>query len=82
MRAANDAAPQADDGAIYVVVAENDQPVTGASGIFQEQGGPIVLETYARGASLQRAQTRRDQLAGRYGRCRIAKLVFVDDEGR
>jgi len=65
---------------IYVVVSENNLEIN-ASGSepFIDEKGPIVLEQYTREASLENALYKASRLQ-RYGKTRIAKLVFVDTE--
>jgi len=66
---------------IYVMVAENDQPLSiGKGKMFVDDGGPIVHEQYTRSASLDQIKKRIAQLGGKYGKCRIAKLQFIDEE--
>ena len=65
---------------IYVVVAENDKPINLSNGkkAFIDTGGPLIFEQYIKTADLENIKKRRDQLSLRYGKCRIAKLVFLD----
>jgi hypothetical protein len=64
----------------YVVVAENDQPhkMPTRKELFYDDGGPLVFEQYLRSADLESIQKRAEQLNKTYGKCRIAKLQFVD----
>lgn len=64
----------AGESEIWVVVSQNDKddPRFG-----KDEGGPLVHETYTRGATKQEAQRRAGQME-RYGACRIARLVFDD----
>jgi hypothetical protein len=55
---------------IYVVVSENN-----LSGDGQ---GEIVFEQYVSTASLENAKIFASRVEPNYGKCRIAKLVFVD----
>lgn len=66
---------------IFVIVAENDQPFNLSTGkkVFDDSG-PIVFERYTRNADYATTVKDRASLGGRYGRCRIARLVFVDEE--
>jgi hypothetical protein len=59
---------------VYVVVAERD---TGDPNEMSH--GPIVFETFVETATRERAERRIKTLKGRFGECRVAKLVFVDD---
>lgn len=65
---------------IYVVVADNDQLITLPSGTIVEpdEFGPIVFEQYTNSASLENIKKRAEQLSQQYGKCRIAKLEFID----
>ena len=65
---------------IYVVVAENDQPhkIPGRDEPFFDDGGPLIFEQYTRTADLESIKKRAEQLTASYGKCRIAKLEFVD----
>ena len=67
---------------IYVVVADNDRPITlpNRDEPLVDDGGPLIFEQYVRSADLENIKKRRDQLSLRYGRCRIAKLIFIDSE--
>lgn len=67
---------------IYVVVADNDRPIslTNLDEPHVDDGGPLIFEQYVRTADLENIKKRRDQLSLRYGKCRIAKLVFIDSE--
>ena len=56
---------------IYVVVAENDQS-------DHDDGGPIVFEQYTKDADIESIKKRANGLQRRYGKCRIARLDFVD----
>jgi len=65
---------------IYVVVAENDQPLktTTRGREFFDDGGPLVFEQYVRTADLESIKKRAQQLSMKYGKCRIAKLQFIN----
>ena len=67
---------------IYVVVAENDQPqgITGTDKYFIDDDGPLVFEQYTRQADLESVKERAERLQKLYGKCRIARLVFLDQE--
>jgi len=67
---------------IYVVVADNDRPISSPNRDepYVDDGGPLIFEQYVRFADLENIKKRRDQLSIRYGKCRIAKLVFIDGE--
>jgi len=55
---------------IYVVLSENN--------LLGDDDGPIVFEQFVRTASLENAKRFVSRLEPNYGKCRIAKLVFVD----
>ena len=62
---------------IYVVVADNDQKhLIGGKEHFDD-GGPLVFEQYTRTADLKSIKRRAEQMEKNYGKCRIAKLVFI-----
>lgn len=63
---------------IYVVVAENDKGYNKAFGA--DYGGPLVFEQYTRSADLNSIKDTINRLGGRFGKCRIAKLQFLDEE--
>jgi hypothetical protein len=65
---------------IYVVVAENDQPhrMPNKEEPFFDDGGPLVFEQYTRTADLESIKKRAIQMEAKYGKCRIAKLEFID----
>lgn len=59
---------------IWVVVCQNDKPHPRWG--FDE-GGPLVWETYTRGATREAAMKHAGKLE-HLGACRIARLVFED----
>lgn len=65
---------------IYVIVAENNQPhkMPNTEKEFFDDGGPLVFEQYVRTADLENIKKRAEQLTPRYGKCRIAKLQFIN----
>ena len=65
---------------IYVVVAENDQhhKMPKQDDHFYDDGGPLVFEQYTKTADLESIKKRAAQLSGKYGKCRIARLEFID----
>ena len=67
---------------IYVVVAENDRPISlpTCDEPFVDDQGPLIFEQYVRFADLENVKKKKDKLSLRYGKCRIAKLVFIDSE--
>lgn len=66
---------------VYVVVVENDKPVTMPSGrVFHDDGGPLIFEQYTRHADHASIQERAKALASKYGRARIARLEFTGEE--
>ena len=64
---------------IYVIVADNDKPHKIGNEPFYDDGGPLVFEQYVRTADKESIQKAITSLGGRYGKCRIAKLVFLED---
>ncbi len=60
---------------MYVVVSESDLYADD-----QRPKNPIAFETYLKKATFEDAEAFRDRLNGRYGKTRIARLVFVDEE--
>jgi hypothetical protein len=63
---------------IYVLVADNDLAMDTLGVKWADSKGPIVFEQYTNSASLKEIQERIQLLDGRYGRCRIAKLEFIE----
>lgn len=63
---------------IYVVVMSTGGAQTEANPVL---GGPIVMETEVIGATLPKAQERAGNLEGRYGACRVGRVVFEDEPG-
>lgn len=59
---------------VWVVVASHD------GGPTPNDDGPIVWETYTKGATRERAQRQAANLEKRYGPCRIARLVFDNEQ--
>lgn len=66
---------------IYVVVAENDQQHTIEGKTFFDDEGPIVFEQYVKHSDLSaiREKAKNIEKSG-YGKCRIAKLCFLEEE--
>ena len=66
---------------IYVVVAENDKPhkMPNREEPFFDDSGPLIFEQYVRTADFENIKKRKDQLSQSYGKCRIAKLQFIDE---
>ena len=66
---------------IYVIVADNDQPfnLPCREEPFIDDGGPLVFEQYTNSADLESIKARIAQLGGKYGKCRIARLVFLSE---
>jgi hypothetical protein len=62
---------------IYVIVADNDKTVKIGKRDFKDDGGILVFEQYVNESSLEKVKKRIEYFGGRYGKCRIAKLVFV-----
>jgi hypothetical protein len=54
---------------IYVVVCDNDS----------DPRGRIVVEEYVADATIENAQKRCRNFEKKFGKCRIAKLQFIDD---
>ena len=65
---------------IYVVVAENDKTHIINGKEFFDDCGPLVFEQYTKTSDFESIQNRARSLSRWYGKCRIAKLVFVDGE--
>lgn len=65
---------------IYVVVAENDKPHMIHGDEFLDDGGPLVFEQYTRDADLESIKKRKEQLSLKFGKCRIAKLQFIEED--
>lgn len=63
---------------IYVLVAERDTRTP------DEESRPIVWEQYVDGdsASLESVQAHQDRLGDAYGKTRIARLQFIDEESQ
>lgn len=68
-----------EQGEIYVVVAENDQKHIFAGKEWRDDKGPIVFEQYVNDASIESVKRKIATLRGRYGKCRIARLEYVDE---
>lgn len=67
---------------IYVLVADNDQlhPMPYNGKPYYDDGGPLVFEQYTNAADIDSIKARIARLKGRYGKCRIARLEFIDDK--
>ncbi len=63
---------------IYVVVADNDQKHMIGGKEYFDDGGPLVFEQYTKTADIESIKKRAAQMQAKYGKCRIAKLQFVD----
>jgi hypothetical protein len=63
----------------YVVVSDNDQPITIGGKLHVDDGGALVFEQYLANADLESIKKRAEYLSQRYGKYRIAKLVFIDE---
>lgn len=63
---------------IYVVVAENNLPHETFGHSWVDDGGELVFEQYTKDASLENAKKMVDIVSNKYGKCRIAKLQFID----
>ena len=65
---------------IYVVVAENDQPhkLPNRDELFFDDNGPLVFEQYTKTADLESIKKRAAQMQSKFGKCRIARLEFVN----
>jgi hypothetical protein len=61
----------------YVVVANDDNYETEAKKAFFHKGS-IILETYLNQSTQQEARRRINALKGRFGKCRVAKLHFIE----
>ena len=65
---------------IYVIVADNDQQFERKDGShWHDDGGPLVFEQYTSSADYESTKRRADRMAKKYGRCRIAKLTFIEE---
>lgn len=62
---------------LYVIVAENDVP---DKDFGIDPDGEIIFERYTSRATLKLAKEDAMKLGRRYGRCRIARLVFLEEE--
>jgi len=67
------------DKDIYVIVAENNVPLWVMGEKYIDDKGPLVFEQYTRTANFQSIKKRAEQIAIRYGTCRIAKLQFIEE---
>lgn len=65
---------------IYVVVAKNDKEHIIGGKPFFDDGGPLVFEQYTRNADLESIKKRARKMQETFGKCRIAKLQFIDLE--
>ena len=61
------------------MVFENDKPINIRNFSHIDDGGPIVMETYTKESSYKAAINKIDRFNGKYGKTRIAKLVFIDE---
>lgn len=64
----------------YVVVCDNDMPITIRGNKHFDDDGALVFEQYLKNADLESVKKRAEFISQRYGKCRLAKLVFVDEE--
>lgn len=62
---------------IFVVVASTG----GARQAGYPNGGPIVMETEAEGATMEAANYRAAALERHYGACRVGRVVFEGEPG-
>jgi len=67
------------DTNIYVVVAANNVPHESWGEKLIDDAGPLIFEQYVKTASLENAKEKASILTDRFGKCRIANLVFIDD---
>ncbi len=65
---------------IYVVVCQNDKETS--PGCAVDPDGPLAMETYLKHATLEQARERAAKYEARWGACRIARLVFEDEQGK
>ena len=65
---------------IYVVVADNDQyhKMPNTDEPFYDNKGPLVFEAYVNKSSMEDMKAFIARLGGKYGKCRIAKLNFIE----
>jgi len=68
------------DNDLFVLVFENDQPFKHIDGSeWRDENGPIIMETYTKFATKDGVDDLKNRFGNRYGKCRIAKLVFMDE---
>ena len=65
---------------VYVVVADNDQghKMPNRDDLFYDDGGPLVFETYVNKGTVEGAREHIARLNGKYGKCKITRLDFVE----
>jgi len=65
---------------VYVVVADNDQghKMPNRDDLFFDDQGPLVFETYVNKGTIEGAIEHIARLNGKYGKCRIARLEFIE----
>lgn len=65
---------------IHVVVTENTQPhkIGDREELFYDDKGSMVFEQYVEDADIESIKNKAKSLEPRYGKCRIARLEFVD----
>jgi hypothetical protein len=61
----------------YVVVLDHDMPLSSKRHV--DDKGALVMEQYLADADLESIKKRAEFLSKRYGKCRIAKLVFIEE---
>lgn len=70
------------DNDLYVLVFENDQPFKRLDGSeWRDEDGPIIMETYTKLATKGGINHLRKRFGKKYGKSRVAKLVFIDEKG-
>jgi|GEM_PF-758214 len=64
---------------IHVIVIANDKHYKLPSGrVVEDKDGPLVMEQYTRSANKEQIEARAADLSRMYGRCRVARLVFMN----
>lgn len=65
---------------LFVLVFENDQPFKHIDGSeWRDDNGPVIMETYTKNATKEKLKEVKNRFGNKYGKCRIAKLVFIDE---
>ena len=65
---------------IYVIVADNDKQHRMSDGsICFDENGPLILDRYVQEADLESVKKDVQRLSKHFGRCRVAKLIFLEE---